>query len=394
LFILTCMRNFSSVLYRFGLLLCLLGISSLWAQVELPAAGPGSIATAFGAEQMDVSFLPAGEPGEPGDSPEAMWDLQFSHNITATPAAVGNAGAVFVNGEFWVARWQSDTLSRFQADGTYIGAFLIPTSGGGTLSGTRAMTTDGTDVFIANNTSTIYRIDTATRTISGTIAAPITQARFLTYDSLANGGNGGLWTGNFNTDITLINLSGGVLQTIPAATHTLGGMYGAAVDNFSTGGPYLWVFHQTNGPSQGTISQLQLPAGTPTGVFRDVFGDLGGNTGLAGGLFIANGIVPGEATLGGVLQGNPNNFLFGYELDFSPIQNDMSLTSLVSSNGLSQVPERLLEPIVFEASTINFGGNVADTAHIVLQVEKDGAPFFSDTETLLAVGSGATNNIV
>lgn len=384
------MRTFPRLFSTWGftLLWVILG-GHLMAQSEIALPGPGSLTTAYGAEQMDAPFVSSVEPG---DSPEAMWDQQFAHNITATPAGVGNAGAVFVNGEFWVARWQTDTLFRFQADGTFIGAFQIP-SGGSTLSGTRAMTTDGTDVFIANNTTTIYRIDTATRTILGTIPSPIGATRFLTYDSLANAGNGGFWVGNFNTAITLISRTGTTLQTIAATTHGLGGMYGAAVDNFSTGGPYLWVFHQSNGPSQATISQLQLPAGTPTGVLRDVFADLGGNTGLAGGLFIADDIVPGEATLGGVIQGNPSNFLFGYELDFSPIQNDIGLTGFDYPLGLSQLPERLIQPILMGASTFNFGANPADTLNITLEVHKNGSLFYTDTRTQLGVTSGATNNV-
>jgi hypothetical protein len=382
------MPNFMRFFSRISLILLLAGSSSLWAQVELPAPGPGSFATPGGAEQMDAPFFPQEATN---DAPEAMWDQQFAHNLSTT-AGVGNAGAVFINDEFWVSRWAQDTLFRFRADGSLIGHFLIP-DGGNTLGGTRAMTTDGTDVFIANNTSTIYRIDTTTRTISGTFTAPVPTARFLTYDSLANGGNGGFWTGNFNTDITLMDLSGNALQTIPQATHTLGGMYGAAVDNFSSGGPYLWVFYQSGSSSQGEIAQLQLPQGTPTGVSRDVVADLGG-TGLAGGLFVAQGIVPGEATLGGLLQGTPDNFLFGYELDFSPILYDIALTSLTSSNGLSQVPERLQEPVVFETNSFNFGSNVADTVLVTLDIEKDGTPFFSDSLTLTAVGSGASNNVI
>ena len=381
------MRIFTRVMVLLWGLMAGWSGNALWAQAEIAAPGPGSLTNPVGAEQIDapLHLNPLGT--------EAMWDTQFAHDVSAAAGFGGQAAAIFVNGEFWTARWQSDTLYRYQPDGSYIDFFVIP-QGGGNLGGTRAMTTDGTDVFLANNTNTIYRIDTATRAITGTIPTPIAQVRFLTYDSLANAGNGGLWVGNFNTDITLVNLSGAIQATILASTHTLGGMYGAAVDNSSNGGPYLWVFHQSGRPSGATISQLELPAGTPTGVIRDVSADLNGTANaLAGGLFIADGIVPGQATLGGLLQDGPNQ-LFGYELDFQPIQNDVALSSFSSLNGLTQIPERLVQPLIFEARYTNQGLAVADTLEVKVEILKDGNSIFSDTRSFANVATGANGSVV
>src|SRR5690606_5190828 len=127
---------------------------------------------------------------------------------------------------------------------------------------------------------------------------------------------GGFWVGDWSSPIYLISRTGATLATIPAATHGLQAMYGSAFDDVSPGGPFLWVFDQgplSAGPQ--AIYQLQLPAGTPTGVMHDVLSDVGiGNPdGIAGGLFIMSDFAPNMLTLGGLLQGTPDEF-FVYEL--------------------------------------------------------------------------------
>ena len=254
----------------------------------------------------------------PTNTPEntvtALWDVQFNYSANGPSNLGGNASnGIFVNNEFWIAEWNSDTLMRFDADGTFIEVFTIP----GLLE-TRGMTYDGTNLWLANNSTTIYGVDPITKTIVETKVLDFADnVRFISYDETADGGNGGFWVGNFNTDITLFSFDGVLLSSIPQATHTLGGMYGAAVDNVSEGGPYLWVFHQAGEPTDGVISQLQLPDGTPTGIGRNVIDDLGADIDdLAGGMFITDQWDPdGAMTLGGVLQGTPDR-LFGYDLTF------------------------------------------------------------------------------
>ncbi|MEZ4773873.1 MAG: T9SS type A sorting domain-containing protein [Bacteroidia bacterium] len=321
------------------------------------------------------------QPGNFNPAIEAMWDTQFNYSASDSTGTAGLAGAVFLGTEFWVARWSVDTLYRLNATGSVIDTFSIP-NGGATLAGTRAMTTDGTKIYIGNNTTTVYEIDPATRTISNTFTAPLAgNIRFITYDSTANAGNGGFWVGNFNTDITLISRSGQVLNSIPASVHGLGGMYGAAVDNFSQGGPYLWVYHQGGTSSAAEIAQLKLPAGTQTGVSFDVDTDLGGAGGLAGGLFIAKGIVPGKTTLGGILQAGPDR-LFGYELNFVPIQVDASLDYLLPTPALGQIPDRLISPMTWAGSVTNLGQQTLINTQVILNVTTGGSSVYADTATI------------
>ena len=245
---------------------------------------------------------------------QGMWDLQFVYDISEESMQNSLSNGVYTDSEFWIAEWNSDTLLRFDHDGNFIEWFTIPT-----LSGVRSMCWDGTHIWMANNTSTIYQVDPTTQQIVSTVQLNIPEdARFLSWDPTADNGNGGFWTGNFNTDIFLVDMNGNLLSSISAATHTLSGMYGAAVDNQSPGGPYLWVFHQAGAPYDALISLLHLPEGSPTGVVHNVEFDLNTSGALAGGLFITDAWSgDGTLTLGGVLQGSPD-MLFGYELSYTP----------------------------------------------------------------------------
>ncbi|MDX2245282.1 MAG: T9SS type A sorting domain-containing protein [Bacteroidia bacterium] len=323
------------------------------------------------------------QPGNFNPAIEAMWDLQFNYSATDSTGTTGLAGAVFLGTEFWVARWSVDTLYRLSATGSVLETFKV-TNGAGFVSGTRAMTTDGTKIYIGNNTTTVYEVDPVTKAVTATFTAPLAgNIRFITYDATANAGNGGFWVGNFNTDITLISRTGQVLSSIPASVHGLGGMYGAAIDNASLGGPYLWVFHQGGASSAAEIAQLKLPAGTQTGVSFDVDTDLGALGGLAGGLFISDQIVPGKKTLGGLLQSAPNpDRLFGYELNFIPIQVDARLDYLLPTPALGQIPDRMISPMTWDGSITNLGAQTLASTQVILNVASGATSVYKDTVTV------------
>lgn len=247
------------------------------------------------------------------DNSKAMWDVLFNHNLTNATSKVGWAGVGYIGGEIWVSKWASDTLARLTPQGALTSFFTIPG-----LSGVRSFTSDGTNLYAGANTTTIYRINPTTRTLNPPHITVAANARWVTYDATLNSGAGGFWYGNFDTDITAVSMTGAVLSTIPLATHTLSGMYGAAVDNVSAGGPYLWFFSQS-GTNYCQIVGIKLPAGTPTSYTRDAFTDLGPalslTSGLAGGLFLSNSISSGNIALVGVLQGTPSNSLFAYDVE-------------------------------------------------------------------------------
>ncbi len=243
---------------------------------------------------------------------QALWDILYTYDLLAISGSNGNAAVCVVNNEFWVSRWAQDTLLLLDNAGNLIAKFN-PGYGSGT-SHTRAFAWDGTNIYASVNTTSIKKIDPGTMGIVGTINAPQT-VRSLTYDPTANSGAGGFWISNFSTDIQQISMTGSLLATISAATHGLGAMYGTAFDNWTTGGPFLWVFDQGTGTSSDII-QINTSTGLQTGVIHDANGDVGiqsGSTGIAGGIFIdASG---STLTMVGVIQGTPSNILFGYDLD-------------------------------------------------------------------------------
>src|SRR5690554_1618793 len=242
---------------------------------------------------------------------EAMWDVLLEFDVTALTGAAGNAGAEWDGTYFYTTRWASNLIHKYNSSGTtLVQEFSVPG-----VSGLRDLAYDGTYFYGGAAGTTIYQMTFDPPALIGTISSPV-NVRHIAYDPTADGGNGGFWVGDWSSPIYLISRTGATLATIPAATHGLQAMYGSAFDDVSPGGPFLWVFDQgplSAGPQ--AIYQLQLPAGTPTGVMHDVLSDVGiGNPdGIAGGLFIMSDFAPNMLTLGGLLQGTPDEF-FVYEL--------------------------------------------------------------------------------
>ena len=269
---------------------------------------------------------------------EATWDVQFNYDAVAVTGAAGNAGAVYIPtiGKFWTSRWASAIAHQWNSDGTLDLEFTLP------FSGTRGMAFDGQFVYHSTATTTVQIVDPATRTVVGTI--PVVGApngfRFITYNPDGNSGAGSIIGGNWtapNLNFYEFSMSGTLLRTI---TNTVTGVYGLAYDNWSPGGPFLWVWSQ--GAGAGTpqlIQQMDWTTGVYTGVTHDVALDIA--PGIAGGLFITEDLVPGFVTLGGMLQGNPGpDRLFGYELTTSgglpcPVQPATNPSPASGTTGVS-----------------------------------------------------------
>ncbi len=321
---------------------------------------------------------------------KTLWDVQYSFDATtAANNTVGQAAVAYVNGEIWTSMWQYDTIIRYSSTGSFISKFVIAG-----LSGTRSITSDGTSLYLGNATNTITILNPSTQLITGTItsSAPVTS-RFLTYDPTLDGGNGGFWTGNFNTDIVSISMSGTVLSTITAATHTLSGMYGAAYDGTTSGGPYLWVYHQ-GGTANCQITAIQLPTGTPTVYTHDVFSDIstlhGSTSGLAGGAFFSTNYFPGQNTLLVLTQGTPANIVTAYDTDVSNLTDDVAITALRSTHGYTQIPSTQAFGETYEISYANQSVNTIDTIFANVEYYFNGGLVSSQTLSALNVASGGS----
>jgi immune inhibitor A len=246
-----------------------------------------------------------------------QWSIQFNWDASTVTGSGGNAGALYIPtlNEFWTSRWSSNLLHRWRKDGTLIGSFSVTG-----VSGVRGMTFDGTYVYVSTASTTIHIINPVIRTTVGTLTSPVT-ARYIAFDPSANSGNGGFWVGDFGTNPTLISRSGNILRSLLYSSLGSVSNYGAAYDNVSPGGPYLWFWGQGGGGSTPQLLvQVSVATGLPTGVTHDVVTDVGAgvSTPLAGSLFFTTGIIVGKATLGGLLQGTPN-LLFGYEIADAPL---------------------------------------------------------------------------
>ena len=351
-----------------------------------PGIAPSEYETANSISELDAAnFIP---------TVDAMWDLQYTIDIE-NPTGKGDlVGCYFFNNEFLFTAWAHNAIYRFDQVGNFLGVSFITDSSGAILDSIRAVTSDGISLFMTDNSAQIYEINPSTDSIIGIIDGTLAgfPIRFATFDSTADGGTGGFWVGNYNTDIVLLDRSGGILNSVPASTHGLVGMYGAAVDNFSDGGPYLWVFHQGASGSAAVINQLKLPLGTQTGIERDVAAELGVAIDAAGGLFISDEIIGGQLTLAGILQAD-NNLAFGYELDFDSLDFDMRGVNLAVSTPYYQVPLRLVEPVSFSGLWVNQGQMEIDTARVNLEVGQGNTIYYSDTSSGQSLLPGASLSV-
>lgn len=236
--------------------------------------------------------------------------FQSNLNVTAITGARGQAGVTYTGTEYWVARWGSDSLFRISTTGTLLERFTIPG-----ITGIRALAWDGTSIYAVLNTTTISKINPVTKTQVSTITAPL-NVRHLSYVPTANAGAGGFWVGNFTTDLRLISLTGTTLQTIPAATHGLAGMYGSGYDTTSTGGgPWLWIYNQGT-PNNCNLVRIPISTGIPDHTHNNFLDSSGTNntSQLAGGAFLSTTINPGLRTLICLGQGTPNDFIYRYTI--------------------------------------------------------------------------------
>lgn len=263
----------------------------------------------------------------PGINPsESLMALQFTYNLEAIGGLPGFTGAATDGQYLYATRWSSDTIYKLTLDGNLVEKFFITS-----VANLRDLAYDGQYFYGGSASNTIYQMDFTNHQLVSTITSPV-SVRSTAYDSQHDA----FWVNNWDSQLTLVSRVGSVLQTIVTNPPSL---YGSAYDAYSPGGPYLWCFTgtQTNGGCQ--VEALSLATGQLTGQSQSVTSDLGG--GIAGGLFIYPGMIPGTITLGGVMQGDsaPNQ-LFGYDMNPSSTPDTLLGYNLYrDSNLLAYVPK-------------------------------------------------------
>ncbi len=195
---------------------------------------------------------------------DAIWDVLLQFDAVALTGLAGNAGCEWDGTYFYSTRWASNLLHKYDATGTtMIEQFSIPG-----VTGLRDLAYDGTYMYGGAAANTIYQMDFVTKTLIGTIPSPV-AVRFIAYDEV----NDAFWVGNWTDPPTLVDRTGATLASFVTG---FAAQYGAAYDNVSPGGPFLWMFNQENttGGIPQTISQWDIATGLATGVTHDAMTDV------------------------------------------------------------------------------------------------------------------------
>lgn len=335
-----------------------------WSQLSYPlsAFSGQDIYIAFREHVADnfndgaAFFLDLVQAGSGGGTGSNMWDLQLVLNADSITTGVGLAGAEFDGTNFMAAEWGSagnKDVFMISPAGALLSSFTPSFTG---ASGLRDLAYDGTYFYGSDMTASIYQF-TATGTLVSTITSPI-PVRAIAYDPV----NDGFWVSNWGppvSSLTLISRTGTILNAI---TTTLS-HYGSAFDGNSAGGPYLWLFTGTTTGGGCQVEQVKISTGMPTGVTHSISGDLGASC-IAGGLWTAPNVVPGEFTLGGLAQGEQDIFAYYLDMVVGELEINMSEleVSIFPNPATEQFRVNSVEPIVSLEVMNNIGQTVYTTA--------------------------------
>ena len=277
-----------------------------------------------------------------------IWDVQFNYDLTAGGA--GQAGIETDGSYIYTTKWSSDSLFRFNMDGTMQDTFFIAG-----VTGLRDLAFDGTHFYAGSASNLIYQLDftPGAEALVSTITAPSTvQVRHIAYNSDETA----FWVGNWATDMYLVNMSGSVIDTILAADHGLIANYGSAYDNITVGGPYLWILSTS---PEGYLYRMRI-ADADISVIHDINLDVTSEPlTIGGGLFIHPDIVTGTTTLGGLYQGTPNG-AFGYDLaSCRYAEKDITIDYVYTPNNDAGCSLSAAEKL--KVRIINLGEDTVDT---------------------------------
>ena len=310
---------------------------------------------------------------------DAAWDLLYSFNV-------GQAGeqAIATDGEFvYTMMWQTDGVTRkYDLQGNLVDEFTIA----GVGAGIRDLAFDGTYFYGGINAATIFKMDFTNETLIGTITVP-SPVRHCSYDPEADGGNGGLWIGEWGT-LRLVSMSGAALS----GPFTIADVYGSAYDGWSDGGPYLWLFSQ--GGNGADIQQWSIATQALTGVSHDA-SDLPGfvvGGSIAGGLDASADLVPGKFVILGNIQQDPN-LGFVYEVTITtPADAPAAVTNFTVTPGASGA---LTADLAWTNPALTYSGaTLTDLDQVVVYRDGGATAIYSNTTPVIGGAETFTDNTV
>ncbi|MBN1968046.1 MAG: choice-of-anchor J domain-containing protein [Candidatus Delongbacteria bacterium] len=224
-------------------------------------------------------------------SAKDLFDIQGSFD---TQAAAWQAVATDGN-YIYTTKWSGvGEFEKYDMNGTFIEAFTIADA-----AAIRDFAYDGEYFYGSPANTTLFKLDLGNQLLVEVITVSgVDGIRHLSYASETDTFWGGNWTSLYEFD-----RSGTVIQSISGVSDA----YGSAYDNWTSGGPYLWVYNQ--GGSGATLQQLDIATTSFTGVTYDVLANVPGTipgTSIAGGAESTDLYLPGTASLLCNIQQDPN----------------------------------------------------------------------------------------
>ncbi len=282
-----------------------------------------------------------------------QWDVIDNIPIDDITSNNRHLSADFINDHFFV--FSANPLLRanfiYEIDRSGV---LVNTYPQGTSSdwGMRDAASDGTYLY-AGDENGFYRFDPDTGTVTTLFTGNLGLGciRALAYyppnDSFiaTNWGSSGEPFIEFTRDGTQIRSFG-------ASWSSVVGRYGLAYDEYSTGGPFLWIFDQSGTPATSLFSaSIETPGSESLTGFSYQIPTLPGGTaeGTAGGLFITTSYESGLACIGGVLQDTPDQIFL---LELAPYSTWLSLDPTSGSVGAPPDPNSINIDVMFDSTQV------------------------------------------
>ena len=277
---------------------------------------------------------------------------------------------------FYIGRQNSALITKLDLQGNQIGNSF-------SISGINSYTTltyDGRYFWGSRQSKTINKIDMQANppVRVGTVNSPVNVV-FCTYDPTADDGNGGLWVGDFQSDLVLISLSGTELRRISSTTHGLKSTSGIALDFSNPDNPYFWTITSDNQPP--VMKQINYITGEQTGEMFNLYDEgFTSSSDSGGGMLVMTDIAQETTTLVVLIQ---NSKVLGFDLGVIPGESiDIGVKSLDIQSILPNTSSYSIS-----GKVKNYGKVPVMSFDINYQIDNEAIQTYSVTEVNLIAGS-------
>lgn len=266
------------------------------------------------------------------NSDRDLWDLIANIPVDAITSNDRHLSVEFINNHFFVFAANPSIRANFIYEIDRTGVLLNTYPQGTTTEwGMRDAASDGTYLY-AGDENGFYQIDPATGTVTtlfnGNLG--IGCIRALAYYPPNDSFIGTNW-GSSGEAFVEFNRDGTQVRSFGASWSTVVGRYGLAYDEYSTGGPFLWIFDQSGTPATTLYSAtIETPGSEALTGFSYQLPVLPGGTSeaTAGGLFITTDYESGLACIGGMVQDTPDQIFL---LELTPYSTWLTLDPMSGS---------------------------------------------------------------